>query len=191
MNIIDPDLNTEIFLYLYNRLVKTGSLKSMYWEQENAECLGFRQFLTMYVAGSGQNIILLSHKDDIIGYATLYNRHSNYRCFAGIWIDPRWRGGNSVNVMTQAMTYVHGTLGIKFIYAMVISEAAKSLVSKVGMRSITEIPGYVPESAHDKSVEMFYSEVDVWKYNVANKLIALGYQPNSAAQMVAGLFKEE
>lgn len=190
VNPIDPEHHCEYFIHLFSRLVKLKNLKSLYWACDSVETWSFMRWANMYMPGTGKHVLLLAHKDEVIGFALLEDIIPKQRCMLGLWIEPKWRGPNTPLVGKQILTYVHAKLGIKYAYTMSPHNSAIQLASRIGMISLGDLPGFCIINEKERGVEIFYSETSLLRNILRNDLIEMGYLAKSAEQLVADIFEE-
>lgn len=182
--------HVELVSRFYYRLVHLNELRSLFWAFPDCYTWSFIQFANKYMPGSGQYLLCLSYKDEFVGVAILNDVTGTHKCVASIWIEPRWRGHNTPLIVKQIMTYVHGNLKIKYIYAMSPHKSAQQLCSKVGFRSTGELVGFCIMDNRERDVEIFYSEAVVFKSTLKRDLMNMGWMENSADKLVEDIFKE-
>lgn len=191
--VLDATANWDQFLSIYNRLCDSGNLETLYWESEGN--FPFPRFLDMYKPGTNNYIIKLNafHSDlnhEFMGFVTINGFTSYHKCFAGIWLEPKWRGRNSYHIGRQALAFVHGTLKIKNVFAITPWHAAKEFLLKVGMKPIGEIPGYYHKENDRSFAEIFHSEKEIYRYRFTQDLMAF-FKEKEANELVAKLFPED
>lgn len=163
--ILDPDANWQHFLWIYNRLVATKSRTALFWDIENPESISLPSFLDMFKKGGNNYIIWVQLEDELIGFFML-KIHSLHKCFIGIWIEPRWRGPNTVHFFRQIIHYIHNVLNIKHIYGYTPWNAGQQLASRSGMTSVAILPSFCIINGKERDVEVFHSSVSSWTHLV-------------------------
>lgn len=153
----------------------------------------FPKFLDFYKVGSSRYLAFINAaaaelEGEFIGVISISSWTSLHKCFFGIWIEPKWRGPNAVAFGKQVLSYLHGTLNIRHVYGITPWNAAQQFASKIGMRSIMEIPNYCFIKEKIRDAEMFYSEYELCRLRLTNDLIHMGWMANAATQFANKMF---
>lgn len=162
--ILDPEVHSTWFVFLYHRLVDTKNLRTFFWDT-GEEDISLAKFFDIYRRGSNKYIVWIQLEDELVGFLTIKSG-SLHKCFIGIWIEPKWRGHNTVHIARQLIHFIHTSLKIKHIYAVSPWNAVSQLAVKTGLLSIGVIPGFCMFNGKERDAEMFHSDASSWTHYV-------------------------
>lgn len=196
--ILNSDYHQREMVWLYNRLIETKSLNSLFWDMENPESLSLYKFLDLYKQNSKSYIVWIDYikvnlydtYTDFMGFVTL-QAQTHHKGFIGIWVEPKWRGPNTTSMAKQILTYLHAILSINHIYAITPWNSARTLARRSNMMSISILPNFCLTNSHKiRDAEIFYSDWQSCQIQLANDLIEAGWGPYSASRMAATTFAQ-
>lgn len=176
---LDPVADWMQMFGVYERLVMTNALRTVYWDRAGAEFLTFPEWHSWFKS-SKVHLFKSNYQDEFVGIMTLYDCSERHRCFCGTWVEPRWRGHKTMEMGKQALTYVHGQLGFENVFAASPWNAAQQFCSRIGMEHIATLPGYCKYKDKTLDVDMFRSTRKMKIASLSQDLTSMGWMPKSA-----------
>ena len=158
--ILDPEIHSSQFVFLFDRLVATRSLRAFFWDMPEQD-ISLAKFFETYRRGNGKYVVWIELFNELVGFFTIEAK-GTHKCFIGVWIEPRWRGHNTVHIARQMMHFIHTQLKIKHVYAISPWNAVSQLISRTCGGSVGVIPGFCLFNGKERDVEVFHSDASSW-----------------------------
>jgi hypothetical protein len=189
VHLLHADYHWPTMLHIYQRLEKTGGLRSLFWDRDPGNPMPLPEFLTSYNPTSGTLMFLIEHvpigeQPVFAGIFTLASFLKTHRALIGIWLEPKYRGVNSHWILKQVISHCHKTLKLDNLYGITPWPHAQALALRSGMVEVAELPNYCRVGDRVMDARVFHSDQHLWRYQVRGELEAYGYSPETAEKLM-------
>ena len=127
--------------------------------------------------------------DANVGFFSIHDFCGFHRCNLGTWIDPRYRGPNTVLLGKKTLQFLHGDKKIQNVFTVTPWNAASKLCMSMGMSPVAEIPNFAKIKDKVRNVEVLHSEVNLCRYHMQMDLVKQELSDQEIASRLAQTFE--